>query len=309
MPLRWKFLCAALLLLLVGGGVMRSVAQGVQPPANNAAQPGAAQPPAQPGAQPPAKKKKEPSLLLTEPKTPDEMFKAAMLMYRLARPNLAKKYLKQLMDTNPTDAVLLQLRDKYGPADFLRLGMAKELQPLSRQLLDKVNAAFRKRGAQPKYVSSLLDKLEGSASERFVALTALRNTGPIVLPRFFERIAGTADNKRINALHEALVEFGKPAVPALIGALEADSVRVQTVAASVIGSIGTKQEAAYLWGLAFNPKTNPAVQKTSREALGKLYKVQPGQVRSMAPGIGGERTEPAGEAALPRWTQLEAGSR
>ncbi|MFQ5733955.1 MAG: hypothetical protein ACE5KM_18615 [Planctomycetaceae bacterium] len=271
MQLRWKPLGLALLLLLVDGDVLRILAQGAAQPPGNA---GKTQP----------KAKEEPSLLLTEPKTPDEMFKAAVLMYRLARPNLARKYLKQLMDSKPSDKTLLQLRDKYGPADFLRLALAKDLQPLSRQLLDRVNAAFRARGADPKYISGLLDKLEGTDAERFVAITTLRNTGPIVLPRIFERIATSADAKRILALQEALVDFGKPAIPALIGALESNSVRVRTVALSTLGAVGSKSEAPHLWPFAFNRNVHPAVRMTSREALGKLFGVKPAQVAATAPG-------------------------
>ena len=49
------------------------------------------------------------------------LFDAVVLMSDLARPNLAYLYLQKLMQANPNDATLLKLRDKHGPAMFLKL--------------------------------------------------------------------------------------------------------------------------------------------------------------------------------------------
>ena len=63
----------------------------------------------------------EASPLLIEPETPEAAFEAARLMIRLGRPELSRRYLQQFLDTNPDDATLLNLREKFGPGVFLNL--------------------------------------------------------------------------------------------------------------------------------------------------------------------------------------------
>jgi len=261
---------------VAGDGPEAQGQAGKQPAGGN--QPAGAN--GQPAAKQPAV---EPNPLLTEPKTPVELFRAIRLMHQLARPKLARKYLKQLMDSKPDDKTLLQLRDRFGPSDFLRLAQAKELQPLSTELLKKVNAAFRKRGADPKYINGLLDMLEGRAADREVAITTLRNIGPIVLPRMIERVAASTVQKRLTTMQEALIDFGEPAVPALLAALQADSPRVQTTAISALGRIGDLRAVPHLWHFAFDPNLPPGIRMAARTALSRLLNTKVSDLQKAAP--------------------------
>src|SRR5438045_1425185 len=65
--------------------------------------------------------KQEVSPLVVEPKTPIELFDAALLMHEIARPTLAKAYLARLLAESPDEAALLELRDRFGPAPFVKL--------------------------------------------------------------------------------------------------------------------------------------------------------------------------------------------
>lgn len=262
--------------IVLGVALLTTAAIGNRP--KIAAQDG----PLPPKAKPPAGKvpaDEEPPLLLTAPKTPEEQFRAATLMYRLGRPNLAMKYLQQLMSAKPDEATLLKLRDKFGPADFLRLANAKELQPLSRELLRQVNAAFRKRGADPRFINRLIDDLSGDPADRDVALTTLKNTGPIVVPRIMERLAAETDSKRAALLQEALIDFGEPAVPPLVAALDSPATKVKTAAITALGFIGLRDTAPYLWNFAYNSKVAPGIRSAARQALARIYKTD---VRSVA---------------------------
>ena len=87
--------------------------------------------------------------LLVEPRTPQTLMDAVVLMTDLARPGLAHLYLLKLIEANPDDETLLKLRDKHGPALFLKLSNDKRLQPESITLLERVNAAFRKGATDP----------------------------------------------------------------------------------------------------------------------------------------------------------------
>lgn len=279
LPLHWAVPCVAALVIWFSGNGTTVLAQ-VPKKQPAAKQPAALKVPAAPGAKKPAD---ESSPLLTEPKNAEEFFRATSLMFRLARPNLARRYLQQLLASKPTDKTLLQLRDKYGPAIFLQLAGSKELQPLSQDLLKRVNTAFRKRGTDPKYINGLLDKLEGSAAERDVAITTLRNIGPTVIPRIVERLAATNNAKRLTAMQEALVDFRSPAVPPLIAALDANVPRVQDAAISALGRIGDADAVPYLWHLAFDPSLRPALRENAQLALSRILNTSRAAVENVKP--------------------------
>lgn len=223
---------------------------------------------AQPAAEPPMP---EESPLLVEPEGPEEAFEAADLMQRIGRPNLAKRYIQQLLSANPDEATLLKLRDKHGPAIFLRMAHDPDLRPESRTLLDKVNAAFNKRGADPQRIDGMINDLTAGPREQAVALEALRNAGAVVVPQLLRRLA-TAGNNEKSAIISALVRMGRQVVPPLLGALESPNQTVRGAAIEVLGYIGSDREVPYLWGPAFGPNENPNIQQTARTALTKILK-------------------------------------
>ncbi|MGE3313799.1 MAG: HEAT repeat domain-containing protein [Planctomycetaceae bacterium] len=236
---------------------------------------------AQPNPAPPAATASdatEESPLLIEPKTPEEIFDAAILTERLARPALAKRYLEKLLETNPTDEVLLALRDQHGPGVFLRLSNDVALRPASTQLLERVSAAFRKRAVDPKYIDEILKALNGTSQEREVAQSVLHSTGPIAVPRILQHIATPSPDDQHQVLVQALINMGKQTVPALLGALDAPGDATRSAAAETLGFLKSRDALPYLWHPAFAPKEQPGVQVSARTAIGRILGITPDQV-------------------------------
>ncbi|HUG90060.1 MAG TPA: HEAT repeat domain-containing protein [Planctomycetaceae bacterium] len=224
------------------------------------------------GAAPAAAAPVDESPLLVEPKTPEEQFRATLLMLRLARPNVARLYLEQFMAGNPDDDLVLKLRDEYGPATFIRLHNAKELRPLSTRLLDQVNEAFRRRGADPDRINRLVDDLSGPPAERAAALSALRDAGTVVVPHMIRRL-GTAGDERRDELLSALTQLGPRVIPPLLGALDAPDPDLRAAIIQVLGRVGTRDVAASLWHPAYAREADhPAgVRVAGQEALARIY--------------------------------------
>ncbi|MGH7202428.1 MAG: hypothetical protein ACREJB_17615, partial [Planctomycetaceae bacterium] len=126
----------------------------------------------------------EESPLLVQPESPEDVLRAAMLLTRLARPNLAKQQLDRLLALD--EQQLLALRDRFGPAVFLQLSNNMDLRPQSQQLLDKITDLTRRRGTDPQYIDSLLASVSGNPAQRESALIALHDAGPIVVPRLIQ---------------------------------------------------------------------------------------------------------------------------
>lgn len=213
----------------------------------------------------------EESPLLIEPESPEEAFEAAVLMQKLARPNLAKRYLRQLLDADPDDATLLELRDKHGPAVFLKLAKDEGLQPEGKTLMQKVDTAFKQRGADPQRINQLIDDLSAGPRKRAVAMDSLRGAGTVVVPHLIQRLK-TAQGNEKTAVISALVKMGRQVMPPILGALKSPNIGVRGGAIEVLGYLGSEREAPYLWQPAFGPDEPPSIKQAARNALTKILK-------------------------------------
>ncbi|MBL6707137.1 MAG: HEAT repeat domain-containing protein [Planctomycetaceae bacterium] len=214
----------------------------------------------------------EPSPLLSEPKDPEALFDAVVLMLDLDRPKLALQYMKQLLDQDPKDATILKMRDKHGPAVFLELSNDKRLQPESITLLDRMNEAFRQYAADPTRMDRLVDNLSGTPQEREVAIIQLRSTGKVAIPRMLTRVASSKDTNQRDAMVYAMTRMGTQIIPPLLGALEAPDEAVQTAAIDTLGWLGSLDTVPWLWYSAFGADQQPGVRQAARQALARILR-------------------------------------
>jgi hypothetical protein len=228
----------------------------------------------EPTEEAPAGAKAQPPLednpLLTEPRTPQTLMDAVVLMTDLARPGLAKMYLEKLLEANPDDATLLKLRDQHGPATFLRLSNDKRLQPESITLLEQVNAAFRKGATDPARVDRLIGNLSKTAAEREVAILQLRNAGSYGAARLVAALNVSRDDAQRKLLLYTLTRLNREVVPALLGAVEGPNPDLRATVIEALGWLGESQAIGALWHPAFGESQPPAVQLAARQALARL---------------------------------------
>lgn len=207
-------------------------------------------------------------VLAAEPETLQEKFEAALLMVRLARPELAKGYIAQMLATEPTSDELLQLRDKFGTATFLGLTNVEALNPEAGQLLQQLTDAVDAKTSDPAYVAQLLPKLSGTARERDNALTELRALGAQAVPAMLQAIETESMSRDV--LIYNLTRLGEEAVPPIIGALASPSNKIRSAAAEVLGWLGGKEELIWLQHSAFAPEQSPGVQAIARKAIARI---------------------------------------
>jgi DNA-binding response OmpR family regulator len=208
--------------------------------------------------------------LLSEPRTPQTLMDTVVLMTDLGRPGLARLYLEKLLEAKPDDATLLLLRDKHGPAMFLRLSNDKRLQPESITLLDQVNAAFRKGATDPVRVDKLIGDLSKAAAEREVAILQLRNAGDYGAARLIAALNTSRDETQRKLLLYTLTRMNREVVPALLGAVEGPNADLRATVIEALGWLGQPQAIGTLWQPAFGETQPAAVQLAARQALARL---------------------------------------
>ena len=231
----------------------------------------AEQPPPAAGDQPADNQPAAPSSpLLTEPTSAGALFDAVVLMTDLGRPNLANGYLRKLLEMTPDDATLLAMRDKHGPAVFLRLSNLVSLQPGSVVLLEKMNAAFGRFAADTTRIDRLIGELQGAPSVRDAAILQLRSGGALVVPRLVERIGDVKDDMTRELLIYTLAMLGSEVIPPVLAVLESDDDNLKTAALEVLGRIGTRDVAVHLWFFSVDAAQPPGVRVSAAEAVARL---------------------------------------
>lgn len=210
------------------------------------------------------------SPLVTQPTNNEERFEAMQLLVNLGRYDLARGYLRQILEADPSDEELLELRDQFGTVELFRLTRITELLPLSQNLLERVNAASRRQAMDPARIDRILQDLDGTSREREFALLELRNIGIMAVPRLLQHLADPRTELDRDRIVLVLTRMGKQILPAMIGAIDADDVYMKTGILEVVGLIGDSSATDALWYPAFSPEEQPAVQTAARVALARI---------------------------------------
>jgi len=212
------------------------------------------------------------SPLLRQPESLRDMFDAARLMTDLARYRLAKRYLEMLLEKNPDGAELLKLRDRFGPAELLRLSRVQELRPASSDLLKKVNEAFGAASKDTQRIDRLVAKLAATPREREVALVTLRDSGATAIPRLLVSLGDPKNSEDHKLLVYALAKLGPEVVPSLLAAMDSPNPELRISVAEALGWIGSRDAIPHLLYPAYSSAENEKVRLKSLEAIKRIAK-------------------------------------
>ncbi|MCA9023601.1 MAG: HEAT repeat domain-containing protein [Planctomycetaceae bacterium] len=211
-----------------------------------------------------------PSILAKEPQTADEYFDAVLLMVRVARPDLANRYLTTLLEQEPDDETLLRLRDEHGTATFLRLANDEDLRPLSQELLSRLQAAAGNQLNDPARFDEIMVALSGDPREREQAIRDLKHYGPNAIPELLQRLSGSDHQDTYDLLLLTLVKYGPAAIDPLLGAIEAPDPGTRAIAIEALGWLGNEDIVPRLWYPALAVDQPPVVQSTALQAISRI---------------------------------------
>lgn len=226
-------------------------------------------------AQPPG-----PESFAKEPKTPTELWDAIDYLVRVGQIDKAAPYLAAFVKTNPDDAMLVALRDKYGVGSFLRLTDDAKTREVGEKLFTQMTAAAVREATKPERIERFASALTATTEERTYAIEQLRSAGPRAVPAIAARLLTPQLDAQSKAkLTASLGGLDKTAVPAIIGLLAAPDAGVAAAAAQALGAIGDRRALADLTIPAALPDVDPSVQTAARVAIaritGKPYSAQP----------------------------------
>lgn len=204
------------------------------------------------------------------PETPLELWDAIDYLVRTGQGRQAAPYLDAFLRSNPDDATLLQIRDRYGIGSVLNLEDDPATRPRAEQLLGLFNEAARRQARDPERLRRFVAALTGSLPEQQYGVENLRRAGPYAVPYVVEALARPglppADHAR---LVTNLARLGEPALPAIVAMLDSDRETLAADAADTLGRLGDDRAIPFLTYHAARRPEN-VVSQPAREAIARL---------------------------------------
>ncbi len=262
---------------------------GAQPPMNKAADPFAPN-----GADPPAAVPKkgeatQPQIVGPEsevilqlresnPKTADEILRAADAVLNFGRVDECKRYLAKFLAAKFPDDELAPLPSRLGTAFFVNLGTNAKLQPEGMQISTQVLTAAKKFAEDPARLAALVKTLSDSNYEAAAAaLTRLETAGPNLVGPVLQALVDPARATEHPRLYAALVELGSTTEAPLVGVLAAGPEPMQVIAANVLGQLESRDAVRHLVGPAWVAGVSPELRAAARRALTRIMGGVPSQ--------------------------------
>lgn len=208
------------------------------------------------------------SPLLSEPRDDGERLEASLLMLRLGRDGLARRYVGQILDGDATDEELLELRDRFGPGAFVTLSRAEGLEPLGDRLLDRVERAFRDSESDETRINRLIALLDAKAVEADQAADALASGGAATAPTLVNALYEPPSDVREDRLIDVLAEIGEPARRPVEIATRAERTDFVGRLIVVLGRLDPRPSRAVLLALAADPARPAGTRRLAAETLG-----------------------------------------
>ena len=209
-------------------------------------------------------------VFLFKPDTPVRQIRGAILAERLERPAIAQGYLNDLLESQPSTEVLLELRREFGIGTFLKLSSIRELQPTSRELLNLINEATTQVAPSASSVELLIAELGTSKQQtKEAALRILSAEGEAVLPL----LNADVSTPQGAIADELLVKFARRLREGLLAALpDAEEGRKARIL-NLLGTTADPQLVSDLIIYCFDksePVSNAAMAAVDRLSEGRV---------------------------------------
>ena len=264
-------------------------------PAQGSATQGAA-----PAALGPAEDPVVAALLSSDPATPSEIFHTAQLLLEASRPELAKKYLRKLLDAKLDDGQWSALVDEYHTPAFTDLAQRTELRPENEQVIQAALGAADRRLRDPARLDEEIKQLQDSSPEvRAAAATRLQRAHVAAVAAL---IAVLADPQRAGehaAVRHALAAMRGDAIDPLAEIIERADPEFTVEAIRALAEMHASQATVYLYVPALAEESDLRVREPARAAIRQLQGALPTTAEAAQQLYELARSYLAGKQALP----------
>ena len=211
------------------------------------------------------------ALLASNPQLPSEIFHTAQLLLDASRPELAKTYLRKLLDSKPDDDQWVSLVDEYHSSAFTDLAARTELRPENELLVQTALGAVDRRLRDPARMAEEIKQLQDPSPEiRARAIAKLKQAHGAAVDAL---IAVLADPQRASehaAARAALAAMRGDAIDPLAEIIEHAEPEFMVEAIRTLAEMRASQAIVYLYAPALADESDLRVREPARAAIRQL---------------------------------------
>ena len=211
------------------------------------------------------------ALLASNPITAAEIFRTAQLLLQAGRPELAKGFLKKLLDAKLDDGQWAALVDEFHTPAFTDLAGRAELRPESEELIHTALFAVNRRLHDPARIAEQIRQLRDPSAE--VRSRALANLQAAHGAGVNALIGVLADPRRAvehASVRAALVAMRGDAIDPLADIIERAEPELMIEAIRALAQMRAVQATVYLFVPALSDESNSRTRAAAREAVVQL---------------------------------------
>ena len=210
-------------------------------------------------------------LLASNPTTPAEIFRTAQLLLEAGRPELAKRFLKKLLDAKLDDGQWAALVDEFHTSAFTDLAGRAELRPESEELIHTALSAVNRRLQDPARIAEQIQRLQDPSPEvRWRAVANLQGAHGAGVNALIGVLADPQRSAEHTAVRAALATMRGDAVGPLADILERAEPELMIQAIQALAQMRATQATVYLFAPALSEECDVQVRGSAREAIVQL---------------------------------------
>jgi len=220
--------------------------------------------------------------LINEAKlSPVKLMESVELLYKLNKPLLARRLLRQLITMELTEDDCQQIRNRINPAILLRLSLDPDKEyPEGREAVQKILGGAKRIDELQAIIEDAMQRLlTGTDREKDNARRTILSYGETSIKYLLERLAASSDQDELSEIMSLLVAMGESARRAMQESL-VTTTPLGMRTARLLTQMGRASDARFLLPMMFDSRLNDEERSEAAEMVKKLSHNVPNQVKA-----------------------------
>lgn len=211
------------------------------------------------------------SVQASRPSSPPDLARAIAIMLDIDRDDLALGYLNKLDSATVADEVWFELLREFGSDFTFRLATRERIQPVGRQMTDKILDAANRFANDPQRLAELTRQVvDSNIARRTTALENFQSLGEVGAATLLNALADPARSGDRGLLGEALRRMESAAEPPIRGGLSSTYAELLLASIRAAASSGSDEIAVALFRHAWDGQASADVRLAARQSLQRL---------------------------------------
>jgi len=209
-----------------------------------------------------------------------KLMESVELLYKLNKPLLARRLLRQLLDGELTADDCQQIGKRVNPAILLHISLDEEYQPEGARVVQKIVAGSQSYlESRTNLENAMQLLLAGTDRQKDDARRTVLNGGETSIEYLLERLAASSDQKELSAMMSLLMAMGESARRALQESL-VTTTPLGMRAARLLTQMGRASDSRFLLPMMFDSRLSDEERREAADMVKKLSRNVPNQVKA-----------------------------